>query len=102
MTNSHVVGNGLHDHVTRSHGGVLGNPKHSGCLIVERCQLIGPVSDVNPLRVGEVLLARHVQGIRIVQTPTADSGPGKYHHILKYMYALQPGKAQLWGPQEPR
>ena len=102
VTHPHVIGDGLHDQVTWSHRRILSDPEHSSRLVIERCQLIGPVGDIDPLRIGEVLLAGHVQCVRIVQTATTNTCAGKYHDILQHMYTLEPRQAQLRCPQEPR
>jgi hypothetical protein len=74
LADTHVGGDLLHHVVGRGADRVLGDTEHPLRLVVVRRQLVAPVGDAGPLRVGVELLERLVEGVGVDQRPAADTG----------------------------
>jgi len=100
VPDAHLVGNGLHDDITRRHRRVGDDAEHARCLVVVGRELTGPVGDVRPLLVLEEALRRDVEGVGVDEGSAADTGSGEHHDVLEDVDALDAGAAEGRSPQE--
>jgi hypothetical protein len=76
-------------HVGR-HVGVANNTEHPSCLVVTKCQFVGPVCDARPSRRVEELLRRDIQRVAVnmafssacIRPESAASGPVRSRFIV--------------------
>ena len=72
--------------ITRSDGevpGVGGDAEHPPGLVVVRGELVLPVGDVRPLRVGVDAGRRLVERVRVAERPAADAGAGEDEDVAQ-------------------
>ena len=100
VAHAHLLGHGPHDLVGGSDGRVRDHAEHALRLVVERGQLVAPVGDAGPLRVGVERRQRLVERVGVVERAAADSGAGQHHHVLDERDPLDAVAPELRRPEE--
>jgi hypothetical protein len=97
---AHLLSDRAHRHVGGGGPRVGGDAEHPLRLVVPGGQLVAPVGDPPPLRVGVERVERPVQGVGVDQRAAAHPRTGEHQHVAEQVDPLDAEGAQRGGPEE--